>query len=266
MKPKAKSLLFLSAILNLMLLCYIAKPNRCIIEGYGIVNKFVCKQKTDNLLKQMNKDKFVTYSQIFRKDIKDSLCILVVGNSISLHPKLSAVDWDHLGGMAASEIDSDYVHILMRKISEKQNKKIVLKIINIVSFERGYAQWCIGNFQSFVDFKPDIVIFQIGENVQFSNKNDTALFISKYVSLVKQFPGSKTVITTPFFPSKEKNDLITRVALLTNSSLVDLSHLLLLDDQNYARSEKSFQNDGVGIHPGNYGMRNIANAIYLSLY
>lgn len=44
---------------------------------------------------------------------------------------------------------------------------------------------------------------------------------------------------------------------------VDLSHLGSgVDPQNMAKSEGRYSIPGVAAHPGNYGMRNIANAIF----
>ena len=60
------------------------------------------------------------------------------------------------------------------------------------------------------------------------------------------------------------------MALSTNSYLVDLSHLPLLESENYAKDEKKYPGDksvwkvnGIGNHPGDFGMKNIANQIFI---
>ena len=81
-----------------------------------------------------------------------------------------------------------------------------------------------------------------------------------------------TICTTPFFPSLPKNEIVEKVALSTNSYLVDLSHLPLLNTENYAKVEKNYLGDksvwkvgGIGIHPGDIGMKNIAEQIFITV-
>lgn len=45
--------------------------------------------------------------------------------------------------------------------------------------------------------------------------------------------------------------------------MVDLSHLGSgADKQNYAESYKHYKQLGVGTHPGDYGMKNIADCLW----
>jgi len=70
------------------------------------------------------------------------------------------------------------------------------------------------------------------------------LFEDKYIDLINCFKNTNNpliICTTPFFPSLQKNKVIEKVALLTNSYLVDLSHLPLLESENYAKNEKITQ-------------------------
>ena len=49
----------------------------------------------------------------------------------------------------------------------------------------------------------------------------------------------------------------------TGASLVDLSHLGSgLEPLNLARSENRYSHSGVAAHPGDYGMENIAKAVF----
>jgi hypothetical protein len=54
--------------------------------------------------------------------------------------------------------------------------------------------------------------------------------------------------------------------------MVDLSHLSLLDNENFAKDEKNYQGDkslwyvdGIGIHPGDKGMENISNQLFITI-
>ena len=68
------------------------------------------------------------------------------------------------------------------------------------------------------------------------------------------------------------NEIIKKVALSTNSHIVDFSHLTLLDSENYARDEREYPGNkavwkasGIGMHPGDKGMKNIAQELFLTI-
>ena len=64
-------------------------------------------------------------------------------------------------------------------------------------------------------------------------------------------------------PDKNKQNVITKIAVDNNVYLVDLSHLGNgIDKKNYASSYRKYKQPGVGEHPGDYGMRNIANNLF----
>ncbi|HBU77496.1 MAG TPA: hypothetical protein DEF18_05285, partial [Muricauda sp.] len=102
-----------------------------------------------------------------------------------------------------------------------------------------------------------------------------ALFGKQYINLIDSFKSDNQrhiVATTPFFPSLEKNKIIQQAAIATGIHLVDLSHLTLIDPENYAKNETDYPEekndwkvDGIGIHPGDKGMQNIANLLFISI-
>jgi len=62
---------------------------------------------------------------------------------------------------------------------------------------------------------------------------------------------------------KRKNKLNERAALDTNSFYVDLSNLFAYDSKTRADYKKKFDNAALGQHPGDYGMRRIAEEIFV---
>lgn len=57
--------------------------------------------------------------------------------------------------------------------------------------------------------------------------------------------------------------MTTRVAIRSKALLVDLSHLGSgTDEQNFASSYRDYNQPGVGAHPGDYVMKNIAECIF----
>ena len=92
------------------------------------------------------------------------------------------------------------------------------------------------------------------------------------VELLSHFPSAKRIICIPFWPNKYKAIHTTNVALKTKSHLVDLSHLgasvvvkmvITLMQTTLLKVTKNYKQPGVGIHPGDYGMQSIADAIYI---
>lgn len=229
---------------------------------------------TNKQLKAMNNASSPPYVEISNNRQGHAYNILIVGNSLSYHSEAKNIGWNLANGMAASGPDKDYAHLLLRMTdSIMPDKRINLKITPFAKFERNFATYDLGDLDSLLTYRPDLIIIQIGENVLFTETNTPDLFKEKYMSLINYLRGDDhplVICTTPFFPSVQKNIIIQQVALATNSFLIDLSHLVLLDEKNYAKNEDDYpgdksvwKNDGIGVHPGDFGMKNIAQQIFL---
>jgi hypothetical protein len=188
--------------------------------------------------------------------------VAIMGNSLSL-----IKDWKQGAGLTASDAEHDYIHLLLNKISETKQYGIEFIIINIAEFERGYNDFNYARLEEIKDFNADIVIFQIGENVSTEDITENGeIFKEKYINLIKYFNIEKTIICLPFWPQKDKLRIITDVALITNTYLVDLSHLGSgIEPLNFAKAENKYENAGVGMYPGDYGMNSIANILYITM-
>lgn len=124
---------------------------------------------------------------------------------------------------------------------------------------------------------PDIVIIQIGENMQLADVvlENGKVLKKQYMNLLTMFQNSQIIATLPFWPEKNKINTISNLVLnaYKNSldiSLVDLSHLGTdsfagRDELNFARSVIHYENSGVGAHPSDIGMKRIAENIFLSI-
>jgi len=242
-----------------------------------IINSFSQENPiTKEQLSQMNNIKMSVYTDTCNRNNGLSFKILIIGNSITRHEISEKIGWSHVSGMAASNIEKDYAHILYKEIEGiMPENKICMRISNLASFERNFQTYDFRTLDSLVAFKPDLVIFQLGENTSFDSTKTPLDFEKKYIELINYIKNNENPIvicTTPFFPSQEKNDIIARVVNQTNSFIVDLSQLVLKDKTNYAKNELDYPGDqstwkvgGIGIHPGDFGMRNIAMQIFLEL-
>lgn len=216
----------------------------------------------------------VPYMEIGNNRRGEEFHILVVGNSLSFHPKAEKIGWLCENGMAASASDRDYVHQLLKMTdSIMPDKQITVRITFGAGFERNFTTFDPAQYEHLLAWRPDVVLFQLGENVSFDETNTPVLFEQKYKELVRYFKKNGnpvTICTTTFWMESVRHEVIKQVALSTRSFLAELSHLVTLDKENLAKEEKNYRGDkstwnvdGIGMHPGDKGMGNIAQQIFM---
>lgn len=168
-------------------------------------------------------------------------------------------------GLTSTIKDKDYVHVLVKMIANNSKVNVKYSILNIAQFERTFTKYSfeMGKLALAENKQPDFLFVQIGENVAKEDIMDSRKYEDEYTKLLDLFPNSKRIITIPFWPSKEKEYATTNIAIKSKSYLVDISHLGDgTDIMNFSSSYKDYKMPGVGSHPGDYGMTNIANCIY----
>jgi hypothetical protein len=225
------------------------------------------QNKLEKDIAVLNSEPYQTeINYINKNNYEKTLKIVILGNSISLHGVVPD-SWDHESGMAASDIEHDYVHILLNKISEEKQYGIEYIVINIAEFERGFNGFNYTRLTGIKEFNPDVIIFQIGENVTTKDITENGnQFRQKYIELINYCNVKNTIVCLPFWPQRDKINIITEVAIKTESYLVDLSHLGSgVEPLNLAKSENKYKHAGVAAHPGDFGMNSIANILYIML-
>lgn len=267
MNSKLRLILAVSIIANIF---FLGKALRPIKQGYIETSNKVDDNEAN--LKLMNTLKLpLSIDTSVGKG--DTIKLLVVGNSISSHPPFSDIYWKNNNGMAATSVSNDYPHLLLSKLAEKYPLNIIhLKISNFAIWERS-LNMNFGDIPQRIElcksFKPDISVFQLGENV--SNEK-IGKFENAYDSLIGNIGSGLKILTTPFMPNNAKNEVIIKVAQKTNSLISDLSHLAVLDSSNMVKFDQSsnynilWTDNGVGVHPGDKGMKNIADLIFQNIY
>jgi len=269
-KFSLKKLFVASIILNIVLfgiLCFGAYYKRASITNYvtKLYNTILLRkylEKTGEHFGEFSRQKYQVEIQYINNNYDNKLKIAILGNSLTLIP-----DWNGGAGLTASEPSKDYVHILLNTISTEKYLDIEYLVLNIAEFEREFEDFDFTRLEIIKNFEPDIIIFQIGENVINEKlKIKGELFVNNYLKLISYFNVENIIICLPFWPEKEKINLITDVAIKSESYLVDLSHLGSgIDPLNFASSERKYDNLGVGAHPGDYGMNNIAKLLYITI-
>ena len=195
--------------------------------------------------------------------------VLFLGNSITLHGPAPSIGWTGDWGMAASVKEKDYVHLLTADIAKATGKSPVIRVRNIADFERGYDTFDIEKqFHDDFEFNADIVVLAIGENVaELGTDEAKANYAKAFARLLSSLhqQGQSTIFVRGCFWKNETKDAIMRKAAAdAGATFVDIKELGG-DESNAARSERTIEHAGVAGHPGDKGMRAIADAIFLAI-
>lgn len=264
-----KKLLF-SILLNVLLISMLLYVKRDVFlkktEHLEISNLSENKE-----LVKMNNSPVPDFITIDKKRNENNINVLILGNSLAIHAIAENIGWFSQNGMASSSIENDYIHVLYQKLSAKfPDKNFIFKVSNFSKYERDPSSLKQANTYvgEMVKFNPDVIVYQLGENADEKNMEP---YKSMLLDLSSKFPNSKFCLTTPFFPSVTKNKVAMEIADHLHASVADLSNLTLIDKKNlainddYKVDKTKWKSTGIGIHPGDYGMRNIAESIYISV-
>ena len=197
--------------------------------------------------------------------------ILFIGNSITIHPDAPHIGWHGVWGMAASAPEKDFVHVLLRKFADKAGGvEPESRVESGVAFERGYATFDIaGEFRPLAEFKADLVILAIGENVKaLETEEEEGMFratTERLLRVVTHGYEPKIVVRSCFWADEAKDKALRDVCGKLGGIYVDIGELGK-DEANYARSEREYAHAGVAAHPGDTGMAAIADAIWNALH
>ncbi len=190
--------------------------------------------------------------------------ILFLGNSITLHGPSAAIGWTGNWGMAASAAEKDYVHIVVDSLAKRSGRKPEVLVENIADFERHYDTYDLAQLKKHFDFKADVAVVAIGENVPALVSEDSRSrfrqSVIRLLTALKKSGRPAIFVRSCFWPDKTKDEVLEKACRAADAVFVDMSNLGK-DESNFARSERSFAHAGVAGHPGDKGMKAIADAL-----
>jgi TolB protein len=195
--------------------------------------------------------------------------ILFLGNSITLHGPAPAIGWTGNWGMAASAEHLDYVHLLTADIAAASGEQPTVMVKNIADFERGHIDYDVTNgLKSELEFQADIVVVAIGENVSELTTDDAKEKFAKAFSVLlgelRQHGQPAIFVRSSFWSNLAKDSIMQNAARDAGATFVDIA-TLGSDASNMARSERQIEHAGVAAHPGDKGMKSIADAILAAI-
>lgn len=179
--------------------------------------------------------------------------IVILGNSIVYCPSTPAAGWYNSWGAAASSMDKDFVHLLIKDVHSKDTS-VVFRFKNISDFERNCTTYDLLQLDSFKG--ADLYIFRLSENV--TSKAD--IFINHYNLLINHLNTNNalTIIVDGFWPSP-LNSKIEDFAKSKNYPFIKNSDLIG-NPSNEAYNE--YKNKPVASHPSDKGMKAIEQRIW----
>jgi lysophospholipase L1-like esterase len=195
--------------------------------------------------------------------------ILILGNSITLHGPNKEIGWTGNWGMAASALEKDYAHVLLDRIAAAAGSKPEAMVDNIAEFERNHATWDpAAKLKKHLEFKADIVVVAIGENVPgLASADAKAAFRKAFDGLLaalKKDAAPVIFVRSTFWRDKDKDEVLRQACQDAGCVFVDISQLGG-DESNYARAEQKIAHAGVAAHPGDKGMKAIAELLWKAI-
>jgi hypothetical protein len=190
--------------------------------------------------------------------------LLFVGNSITWHAPLDSIGWSGDWGMAASCPENDYVHRVEEMVRGVSAPPAVC-ICQAAAWERAYKTGgeTYPRYESARAFDADVIVIRLIENCAVEDFDATE-YKAALDGLLVYLNGSgkaKVILTTGFW-SHVGNPAILEYAAENALPCVVLDDLGL---QPEMRADGLFEHAGVAAHPGDRGMRVIAERIFAEL-
>lgn len=188
--------------------------------------------------------------------------VLVYGNSIALHAPKADIGWTNCCGMAASAPEKDFAHLVVAGLEKRHGKTADYRIRNLAALERNFTTniATVAEISDDAAWKPDYVVIAIGENSPNIDKSNAGDFQKFLADIARPFARNhaKVVMRSPFWRNEQKADCTAKAAAEAGAVYVDAGHLGAIAEN---KAIGLFSHSGVANHPGDIGMRRIADMI-----
>ena len=209
---------------------------------------------------QLKKHSYVTFIQEEGKGKK----VMFVGNSITRHGILPEIGWYWDWGMAASALENDYVHLLVDKINMIEPDTSFC-VCQVAKWECEYKNGS-EHLQAYTrarDFGADVIVLRMIENCPHHDF-DKDTFYREYQNLIDYLnpAGKAKIILTTGFWKHPGDDTIIRIAKEREYPYIYLGEL---GEDDKMKAIGLFEHTGIANHPGDLGMKHIAELIWKKL-
>ena len=188
--------------------------------------------------------------------------VLIYGNSIALHGPKPDIGWTNNWGMAASAPEKDFAHLVVAGLETKLGKRADFRIRNLAALERNFTIniASVAEITADVNWKPNYVVIAIGENVKKFGETEASVYRKFLADIARPFveSGARVVMRSPFWKNATKAECTEKAAVDAGAVYVDASSLGSKDEN---KAKGLFWHRGVANHPGDLGMRRLADLI-----
>ena len=197
---------------------------------------------------------------------------LIIGNSITKHGINS--DWPIERGMAATENDKDYVHVLEKlfKVDGISDVKYTIEPYRTTSIKAA-KEFAQTNLKTISGHSLDLIILQIGENIIDDAPLSDYLEVVKEMiaDLKKQVPRAEIFFIDSMFKNPINSDALSNLVNSMGAIFVpidkikeDSSYRSYIGDTIYDNEGNAHEviNNDVAFHPNDKGHEYIANQIH----
>lgn len=185
--------------------------------------------------------------------------VLIIGNSITRHGPSEDLGWTNDCGMAATSEDKDFAHVLFKKICDAQPEvKPELQLGRVTN------EAAMTGYEQLLPCKADLIVIELGDN--YRGKADEAELQKPYEKMIAALKKGHPcrVICVSAWGNPALNPFIKKAAENQGATYVDIAPLFE-DVNNRAASEGHFKHDGVNWHPGDRGMKAIAETLWTAI-
>ncbi len=199
--------------------------------------------------------KFLRSPRRFRK-------MVVAGNSITHHSAYPKIKWDRNNGMAATSPEKDFAHQLQKLVAKAQGGKRPKLIIENLLANAMLNQ--TAKFKKIAAHKADLIIIQTGDNLapDKANMENLGKPYEEMLKIIRAANPRALIVGVSTWGGGANRDPMMRWACGRQAvPFVEATHLIR-DAKNRAVSEGHFTNGGVNWHPGDRGMKALAEEIW----
>ena len=176
------------------------------------------------------------------------------GNSITANAPAPDYGWHGYWGMAASMESLDFVNQAANMLGAIEFEKFFA-----ADWEREVNTYDVSKFKAITDYGADLVVANIGENISNTNTvDDVKRHLLTLMNYIHDHSGSELIIVNSFYFSTVANTAIAEFCLEQGLVMVDISDMGVNPKYN---SLELFDDPGIGSHPSDAGMLEIANRV-----
>ncbi len=186
--------------------------------------------------------------------------VLFIGNSITRHAPAPQIGWHGNWGMAASALEKDYVHQVVKGL-EDRGMKVDFAIAQVAEWERRFDEGIVP-LQEFcqegADFSADLVIVRVGENMKKDIISQGKAYFDQMIRFFLTNPKAKVIVTDSFWEHPVRDPFIQEICRERGYTFCHISDL---EKDKDCMALGQFEHKGVSVHPSDLGMARIAERI-----